>query len=517
MYLSHFGLEEKPFKINTDPRFMWLGEKHKEALVVLKYGVQNNQGFLLLTGDVGTGKTTLINALVKNLGPETLFVNVVDPVLNKMDFFRLVAHGFGLEGRLSAKFDFVVSFWDFLNRAHVDQKQVLLIVDEAQKLSLDLLEEIRLLSNIEKPNSKLLNVFFVGQNEFNETLLQPQCRALRQRITIMHNIGPLNETETGEYMKYRLQVAGAQREIFTGEAVKEIFQFSRGYPRLINSICDLALLGGFSENLQTIGPEIIRKCSKELSLPGEMKGPLPGKGIGKAKQRVKNSSFSWTKAAVFAGLVAALAFLGFFLNSDISGSRGGNLQRLYGTLMSFVNRNLPEAPAEKIEKPAGDQIFPSGSPTVPSPGESTGKGQPESGPKPPEIEKPSGGGSSAQNNPFREGRLVIPFGFNVNELSPEAIVRLDDFAAYLHQRSQAAIVIKGYTDAQGTKDYNLNLSIFRANVVKTYLTGKGINPNRMKVVGMGDEKARMPNTTDEGRRANRRVEIELASPGSSTL
>ena len=131
-------------------------------------------------------------------------------------FSELLAHAFGLEGRLSTKFDFLISFRDFLNRAHDDQKKVLLIVDEAQKLSFDSLEEIRLLSNIERPDTKLLNVFFIGQNEFNDTLLRPQCRALRQRITIVHNIGPLNEAETAEYVKYRLRVAGAPTGNFHG-------------------------------------------------------------------------------------------------------------------------------------------------------------------------------------------------------------------------------------------------------------------------------------------------------------
>src|SRR5512139_1317207 len=124
MYLQHYKLHDMPFQISPDPRFLWLGEQHQEALAVLKYGVLNNQGFLLLTGDVGTGKTTLINTLVKNLGPETLFVNVGDPRLDKLYFFKLLAHAFGLESRLSTKFDFLVSFRDFLNRAYDDQKKV---------------------------------------------------------------------------------------------------------------------------------------------------------------------------------------------------------------------------------------------------------------------------------------------------------------------------------------------------------------------------------------------------------
>ena len=514
MYLAHYRLRHMPFQISPDPRFLWLGEKHKEALAVLKYGLLNNQGFLLLTGDVGTGKTTLINTLVKSLGPETLFVNVADPRLDKLDFFRLLAHAFGLESRLSTKFDFLVSFRDFLNRAYDDQKKVLLIVDEAQKLSLDSLEEIRLLSNIERPETKLLNVFFVGQNEFNDTLLRPQCRALRQRITIVHNIGPLNEAETGEYVKYRLRIAGGQREIFTGEAVRKIFQFSRGYPRLINTLCDLALLAGYSENLQSIGPKVIQECSKDLILPGETKQEVQGGAGSRARHRKRNRGFFWTRGAVFAGLAALAAFSVFLFASGTPAGRGLSLQNISAALGLFADRHFPKSSPEKIGRQESDRPSPPAPPSAPSSGESAGGGAPESAPKPPGIEKSSGAGTAAPGNPFRGGRLVVPFGFNVNELPPEAMVRLDELAAYLLRQSQAEIVIKGYTDAQGSKDYNRNLSAFRANVVKGYLTGKGVPPNRMKVVGMGDEGARMPNSTADGRSANRRVEIELAPPKS---
>ena len=254
MYLSHYHLQHMPFQISSDPRFLWLGEKHKEALAVLKYGVLNNQGFLLLTGDVGTGKTTLINALVNSLDSDTFVINVTDPRLDKLDFFKLVAHSLGLEARVRTKFDFITSFGNFLHRAHEDQKRVLLIIDEAQKLSLDSLEEIRLLSNIERQETKLLNIFFIGQDEFNDTIIQSECRALRQRITIVHHIEPLNEKETAEYVNYRLDMAGTQRAIFTDRALKEIYRFSRGYPRLINIICDRALLVGYTDDLQTIPP-----------------------------------------------------------------------------------------------------------------------------------------------------------------------------------------------------------------------------------------------------------------------
>jgi general secretion pathway protein A len=511
MYLAHYKLHHMPFQISPDPRFLWMGEKHKEALAVLKYGVLNNQGFLLLTGDVGTGKTTMINALVKNLGPETLFINVADPRLDKLDFFKLVAHSFGLESKLNTKFDFLISFRDFLNRAHDDQKKVLLIIDEAQKLSLDSLEEVRLLSNIERPDTKLLNVFFIGQDEFNDTLMRPQCRALRQRITIVHSIKALDERETAEYVKYRLRVAGAQREIFTGDAIKKIYQFSKGYPRLINTLCDLALVTGYSDNLQTIGPKVVQECSRDLSLPGEIR-PQPSRhGSKKVRQRRRTSPISWRKAVIFGGLALILILSVLFVASGFLLDHRLNLQKIYGIMSSLIDRNLPKGSPGGSEKRETDRSsYPAPAPSQET--AETGAGRPPESPgqekKVPGIAAASTG-TAPDENPFRGGRMVISFGFNVNDLPPEVMSRLDELAGYLLRQSQTEIVIKGYTDAQGSKDYNRNLSAFRANVVKSYLTGKGISPNRMRVMGMGDEDPRMQNSTAEGRSANRRVEIEL--------
>ena len=491
MYLSHYRLERMPFQISPDPRFLWLGEKHKEALAVLKYGVLTNQGFLLLTGDVGTGKTTLINALLNSLGPDTLFINVGDPRLDKIDFFKLVAHSLGLEAKLATKFDFLTSFKTFLHKAHENKKKMLLIIDEAQKLSLDSLEEIRLLSNIERQDTKLLNIFFVGQNELNDTLVQPECRALRQRITVVHHIKPLNEKETVEYVKYRLRVAGTQQEIFTDKALKEIHTFSRGYPRLTNVICDRALLTGYSENLQTIDHKIIHECAKDLRLPGETGQPTPRKEA----QRTRTSPRLATRAALFVGLVLFLAIFVYVIASRFLGEDGFSLRKHDGTLSGAADRDLPGRPSGKPEAQGTDRS----SPPAPLPSPPSSKADTQRAPE------------STHQEGFRESRLIIPFASNTNELPPEVLARLDELARYMLRRTESEIVVRGYTDALGGNEYNRNLSTFRANVVKSYLAGKGISPNRIKVIGMGDAAPRLPNTTSTGRAANRRVEIEVVA------
>ncbi len=174
MYLDHYQLTAKPFSISSDPKFLWLGEKHQEALAVLKYGVLDNKGFLLLTGDIGTGKTTLIHALLKSLGKDVLTASIPDPGLDRMDFFNYIINSFRIHKTFATKGQFLIYFENFLRHAHSKGRKVLLIIDEAQRMSFKLLEEIRVLSNFEQDGTKILNIFFVGQNEFNDILLDPK-------------------------------------------------------------------------------------------------------------------------------------------------------------------------------------------------------------------------------------------------------------------------------------------------------------------------------------------------------
>ena len=226
MYLSYYNLREWPFQINSDPRFLWLGEKHKEALATLIYGVKDQRGFLLLTGDVGTGKTTLVNALLEKLDKSILVGNITDPKLDVIGLLNVVSASLGSPEKSEKKEDFLLSFTQFLTEKCAEKKYVLLIIDEAHTLSTDHLEQIRLLSNIELPERRLISIFLVGQGELNETLTSYECRALRQRITLVSRIEPLSEGETAEYIRYRLKIAGTNRELFSQAAVREKFNGS---------------------------------------------------------------------------------------------------------------------------------------------------------------------------------------------------------------------------------------------------------------------------------------------------
>jgi general secretion pathway protein A len=310
MYLSHFNLTRKPFETVADPRFLWLGEKHKEALATLSYGAIETRGFILMTGDVGTGKTTVINALVERLGVDTVCATVPDPGLSKTDFFSFILKAYGIDARTNSKGAFLDIFTHFLNEQHAKRKQVLLIIDEAQRLTSELLEEIRHLSNINRPDANLLSVFFVGQHEFNDILKHPQNRAVRQRITINYHLEPLSPDEVPQYIRFRLKVAGTEKRIFRPSTYPLIYDFSNGYPRLINILCDHALLTAYVGRKSWVTKGIIQESASEVeiksytsSIPHMKPPPFANKTVKQPEKLVVREVINENRRSVFALLI----------------------------------------------------------------------------------------------------------------------------------------------------------------------------------------------------------------------
>ena len=262
MYLSHYNFSAKPFQTTADPKFIWLGAKHAEALASFQYGLQENKGFLLLTGDAGTGKTAVINALIKKIDERVIAVKIPDPGLDSVDLYNILSNEFKMNRRFSDIEDFLNHLKPFLYEVHLQSKTILLIIDEAQNISNELLEEIRLLTNIELAGTKLINVFIVGQSEFNEILNEERNRAFKQSIGIRYHLDPLNDSETLEYINHRLRVAGSDKEVFSPKAIQDLHFFSAGFPRLINAICDLALLTGYASGKDRIDEKIIEECAQ---------------------------------------------------------------------------------------------------------------------------------------------------------------------------------------------------------------------------------------------------------------
>jgi len=323
VYLSFYQLDKKPFEITTDPEFLWLSEKHKESLAMLQYGIVENKGCLLLTGDVGTGKTTLIHALEQILENDVVMATIFDPHLGTIDFFNHLAEAFKMNMRFNSKGAFIHHFTHFLNTTFVQNKQALLVIDEAQRATPKILEELRHLSNIEKHYTKLINIFFVGQNEFIGMIKGHEFRALRQRIILNYHMGPFTRKETGQYIRHRLIIAGAKKMMFNPGAIDEIYKFSKGYPRLINIVCDLALVNGYVDETKIIKPNIIKECADNLQIhntfntdveiqPSETNIPIrktPERIVAQDFSREKRS-FQWV-FVFFGAIVLVLAAAGF--------------------------------------------------------------------------------------------------------------------------------------------------------------------------------------------------------------
>ena len=288
MYLKFFNLKREPFSLSPDPDFLYLSEVHEEGLAHLRYGLIQKKGFIVITGEVGTGKTTLINTLLSEIPQEVKTAFISNPRLERDEFFYLLSMKFNI-GNEGNKAKFLIRFTDFLERANEKQENVVLIIDEAHCLTEDLLEEIRLLSNLETPNSKLVNIILAGQPEFEKVLDNPKFRALKQRITLRYRLKPLDREETANYVKVRLARAGAQDVgIFSEKALYAIHEYSQGIPRIINLLADHSMLTGFVKEVRTIDDKIIEECSKEIGLtkkkdkkpPGETKGLNPSQPLG---------------------------------------------------------------------------------------------------------------------------------------------------------------------------------------------------------------------------------------------
>jgi len=307
MYTHFYNLREKPFNVTPSPRFLYLGETHKEALSLLTYGVMERKGFVLLTGEVGTGKTTIVQTLLKNLDSSVKYVYLSNPTVSVKDFLSYVAFGLGLRTQFSSKGSFLIQFEEFLQKILQHQQNVLLIIDEAQKLSFELLEEIRLLSNMETPDKKLINIFLVGQPELNMKLGQPICRPLLQRISIRYHIRPLDLEDTREYITTRLKVAGAANgtKIFSKNVIEAIHQYSEGYPRLINILADNVLLLGYSKGEKKITPAMVNQSYQDLKLNGSV-SKSPGQyEIRNGEQVHTGSYWKWAVLLFFAAIFTA--------------------------------------------------------------------------------------------------------------------------------------------------------------------------------------------------------------------
>jgi general secretion pathway protein A len=267
MYTSFFGLSEKPFAITPDPRYLFLSERHAEALAHLLYGINESGGFIQLTGEVGTGKTTVVRTLLSRIPEHADVAVILNPRITPTEFLLSICEELGVEIGATER-DSVKSMVDALNRrllaAHSEGRRVTVIVDEAQNLSPSVLEQVRLLTNLETPTQKLLQIILIGQPELAEMLDRNELRQLAQRITGRYHLSPLSREETRDYVRHRVRVAGVSADLFTNGALREIHRLSGGIPRIVNVCCDRALLGAYTRELRSVNAALIRRAAGEV-------------------------------------------------------------------------------------------------------------------------------------------------------------------------------------------------------------------------------------------------------------
>ena len=267
MYLRFFGINEKPFAITPDPRYLYLSERHAEALAHLLYGINEAGGFIQLTGEVGTGKTTVVRTLLSRVPHHADVAVILNPRVTPVEFLLTICEELGL-GIPDADRDSVKQMVDALNRrllsGHAEGRRIIVIVDEAQNLSADVLEQVRLLTNLETPTHKLLQIILIGQPELRELLDRTELRQLAQRITGRYHLEPLSREETLGYVRHRLRVAGAVEDIFTPSALVEVHRLSGGIPRVINVTCDRALLGAYTQETRKVSSGLVRLAAGEV-------------------------------------------------------------------------------------------------------------------------------------------------------------------------------------------------------------------------------------------------------------
>jgi general secretion pathway protein A len=321
MYTQFYGLREKPFTLSPDPKYLYLSDSHREALAHLLYGIEQGEGFISITGEVGTGKTTLCRTLIQRLDPATEVAFVFNPPLSGLELLQAIHHELGLLGGEATRQELTEELNTFLLEKKGQGRRVLLIIDEAQNLEREALEQVRLLSNLETNTAKLIQIILLGQPELDTKLESPDLRQLRQRITVRWRLAPLSASETREYVAHRLRIAaGGSRELFTELALREIHRRSRGIPRLINLLCDRALLSGYAAQVQSIGLGLLSEVEREVNGAPRSSRPRARRWFERFSLRPEI-----LLAALF-GATAVALLLGLALSTGFAGRMAGELR-----------------------------------------------------------------------------------------------------------------------------------------------------------------------------------------------
>jgi general secretion pathway protein A len=269
MYNDYYQLRENPFNATADPEFFFSSKTHSEAVANLVYGIEQRKGILVVTGEIGTGKTTLCRKIFKLSTKNIKFALILNPRCSELQLLQMIVQDLGIESKSKNKYGLAHALNEFLITESIQGNNIVVVIDEAQHLSVKQLEQVRLLSNLETEKDKLLQIILVGQPELYEKLMLPELRQLRQRVAVHFHVQPLEKDDIKQYIHHRISKAvmnplGPKKIVFTDQAIDTIFQYTKGSPRTINILCDRALLAGFVAATNSIDVEIIKNCAKEI-------------------------------------------------------------------------------------------------------------------------------------------------------------------------------------------------------------------------------------------------------------
>lgn len=345
MYTEYFGLKEKPFTISPDPRYLYMSEHHREALAHLLYGVSTDGCLILLTGEVGTGKTTVCRSLLEQLPEKTRIAVIINPKLNVLELLETICEELEIafeKGSSSTK-SYIDSITGHLLESHAHGITTIIIIDEAQNLDMDVLEQLRLLTNLETDTAKLLKILLIGQPELQQKLESPEVAQINQRITSRYHLTPLSQGDAYGFIQHRLVVAGGGRmQFFSEEALHQVYRLSKGIPRVINILCDRALLGAYVENQNQVSGKIMLKAAEEVF------------GTLSAEQKRVEKSFNIKPVLAVMLFAIFLTGLYFFWITNERSSTGTVDQP------PVISQPAPAEPSEDLEVPTKENQDPTG-------------------------------------------------------------------------------------------------------------------------------------------------------------